>query len=219
MTIESRALAFAALGDTRRLQIVDQLANQDLTVGELADLVNLEGNLLAHHLDMLDRAGLIQRRVSDGDHRRRYVSLRWVGLPSPISNLRIWPETVIFVCTNNSARSQFAAALWQTKTGGPAFSAGNEPAARVDPTAIKVASEFDIDISECKPANYDSLPPDPDLLVSVCDRARESGLPSSSEHLHWSVPDPLREGSIGSFRTCFSEIVNRVENLIVSSNP
>ena len=49
---------------------------------ELSDLVGMRGNLLAHHLDVLEDAGLIEGRPSEGDHRRRYVSLRWEGLAS-----------------------------------------------------------------------------------------------------------------------------------------
>ena len=170
------AAAHAALGDVKRLAIIDGLAAGDHTVSELADRVGIRGNLLAHHLDVLETAGLIDRRVSEGDHRRRYVSLRWECLPS--TPARPPPTTgVVFVCTANSARSPFAAGLWEQRTGHRAASAGNHPAAAVHPRAVEVAAEFGVDLSAAKPAGYDLLTETPALVISVCDRARESGPP------------------------------------------
>jgi DNA-binding transcriptional ArsR family regulator len=59
MNLEKRALAHAALGDGRRLSIVDRLTLGDLTVAELAAVTGMKGNLLAHHLDVLEHAGRI----------------------------------------------------------------------------------------------------------------------------------------------------------------
>jgi len=211
MDIESRASAHAALGDQRRLLIVDHLAAGDHTVAELADLVGMRGNLLAHHLDVLDDAGLIERRVSQGDHRRRYVSLRWGRLPTTSVRPPLDRHTIAFVCTHNSARSQFAAALWESVTGNAAASAGAYPASRVHPTAVRVASELGVDLSAAAPSGYEDLP-DVDLVVSVCDRAREGELPTAAEHVHWSVPDPVAVGTVPAFRSAFQEITNRIEH-------
>ncbi|MGI8517491.1 MAG: ArsR family transcriptional regulator [Acidimicrobiia bacterium] len=205
-----RARRHAALGDGRRLFIVDQLAGGDLAVADLADVVGLRGNLLAHHLDVLEDAGLIERRQSEGDQRRRYVSLRWEELPVPVSPPMSLVGRVAFVCTHNSARSQFAAALWQQLTGTPTSSAGREPAARVHPKAIRVASEFDVDISRAKPSAYESLPADLDVLISVCDRAYEGDLPDARQRLHWSIPDPIRVGTLGAFRSAFGDLARRI---------
>ena len=59
-----------------RLAIVEQLAVSDRAPSMLSAQFGLTGNLLAHHLDVLERAGLIERTVSAGDRRRRYVRLR-----------------------------------------------------------------------------------------------------------------------------------------------
>ena len=213
MDLDARATAHAALGDTRRLAIVDRLTTGDLTVAELAGLVDMSGNLLAHHLDVLAEAGMIERRVSEGDHRRRYVSLVWNSLPRSPGIEHTSRSSTAFVCTHNSARSQFAAALWESTTGRPSASAGSNPADRVHPTALRVASEFEVDLSSARPAAYDSLPPQIDLVVSVCDRAREAGLPPADDHLHWSVPDPVTTGTVASFRAAFTDIARRVERL------
>lgn len=74
---------------------------------------------------------------------------------------------VLFVCTANSARSQLAAALWARRTGAPARSAGQAPAQRVHPEAVAIAAAHGLDLSEAVPRGYDTIGPDPDLIVSV----------------------------------------------------
>lgn len=207
-----RAERHAALSDPRRLLIVDELALGDRTVSDLADLADLSGNLLAHHLDALESAGLIERRVSEGDRRRRYVSLRWDRLPAGL-DVALTDANVAFVCTHNSARSQFAAAMWGAATDSDVASAGSDPATSVHPKAVRVASEFGVDISTAVPGGYETLPWKPDLVISVCDRAFEMGVPSAPKHLHWSIPDPVLQGDLGSFRSAFAEIAERVGHL------
>lgn len=213
MNLSERAAAHAALGDQRRLVLVDHLALGDRTVGELADVSRMGGNLLAHHLDLLESAGLIERRVSEGDHRRRYVVLKWDRLPSGLAAPPSFDE-VLFVCTRNSARSQFAAALWERMTGRHASSAGHSPAPRVNSEAIQVALEYDIDLSSAMPRGYEDLDGEPDLVISVCDRALEAGVPTAQGQAHWSVPDPATKGTIDAFRSAFDEIAVRMEHLV-----
>ncbi|MEX0946913.1 MAG: helix-turn-helix domain-containing protein [Acidimicrobiia bacterium] len=217
MESEQRARVHAALGDPERLRIVDDLTLTDRSVNELGDLVHMPGNLLAHHLEVLENAGLIRRHMSEGDHRRRYVSLQRDMMAMLIARDSRPVQSVLFVCTHNSARSQFAAALWRRRSGGPARSAGTQPARTVHPLAIKVAAEFGIDLSRAKPKGYDSIGPAPALVVSVCDRAREAGLPPAGSHLHWSVPDPLAKSTLSAFRAAFTEITERVEVLATTS--
>jgi len=212
MDLETRAERHLALGDVRRLKIVDSLAGGDRPVSDLAELVDMPSNLLAHHLEVLETAGLIERHPSEGDRRKKYVTLRWDRIPpAPMRDLA--PAKVAFVCTHNSARSQFAAALWEAATGAAVVSAGSEPAEKVHPKAVIVAAEFGIDLSGLSPSGYESIPWRPDLVVSVCDRALEGGVPEANAHLHWSIPDPVRVGSVASFRSAFDDIARRVGQL------
>lgn len=216
MDLDKRAEIHAALGDPERLKMVDDLTLSDRSVSELADLVGMPGNLLAHHLEVLERAGLIRRHVSEGDRRRRYVSLEHENLATLfVKGLRP-TRSVVFVCTSNSARSQFAAALWRQQSNRPAHSAGREPAKGVHPLAVRVAAEFGVDLSRATPAGYESLTGKPDLIVSVCDRAREAALPRAGRHLHWSVPDPVTRGTVATFRSAFAEINQRVSLLVAT---
>jgi ArsR family transcriptional regulator, arsenate/arsenite/antimonite-responsive transcriptional repressor / arsenate reductase (thioredoxin) len=212
MTVESRAAIHAALGDPRRLSIVDHLAATDMTVADLARIADIGTNLLAHHLGILEEVSLIRRSGSEGDRRRKYVSLNWDSLPERPASPTGEFGSVAFVCTHNSARSQFAAAFWTEITGRSAQSAGSHPADRVHPLAVEAAARMDIDLSKARPNGYEVLEA-PDLVVSVCDRAREVGLPPASSTIHWSVPDPVRAGNLSSFQEAFQEIAARVTRL------
>jgi DNA-binding transcriptional ArsR family regulator len=97
--VSHRAALHAALGDSTRLMIVDELVRSDRSPVELGQLTGAESNLLAHHLDVLDEVGVITRRRSSGDGRRRYVHLERTVLADlqPAESLR--PQMVVFVCT------------------------------------------------------------------------------------------------------------------------
>ncbi len=213
-----RLRVHAALAEPSRLAIVDALALGDRTPRELGDLVDLPTNLLAHHLEVLDAAGLIERRASAGDRRRRYVVLRHGPLAGLLPAAAAPVASVVFVCTGNSARSQFAAALWRRRTGASADSAGAEPARRVHPGATRAARAFGVDLSGRSPKGYDGLELEPTLVVSVCDRAREAGLPFDCRTLHWSVADPVADGRAAAFAAAFAEISERVE-LLAAARP
>src|SRR5688572_30294807 len=164
MDTDERSRIHAALGDRHRLAMVDALVLSDRTFQELMDVAGLPGNLAAHHVGVLETAGLVERRVSDGDHRRRYISLRPERLEGLVPVMPVASGLILFVCTHNSARSQFAAALWRSRTGGEADSAGTHPAARVDPRAVEVASDWGLDLRRAKPKGYGALTSAPDLV-------------------------------------------------------
>src|SRR2546429_468684 len=70
-----RATVHAALADPARLQITDTLLAGDASPSELAAMLAMPSNLLAHHLHVLEQAGVITRRRSEGDRRRTYLRL------------------------------------------------------------------------------------------------------------------------------------------------
>jgi protein-tyrosine-phosphatase/DNA-binding transcriptional ArsR family regulator len=215
MDLEHRARVHAALGDPQRLTIADALTISDLTVTEIGTMVDMPSNLLAHHLDVLEDAGVVRRKASEGDRRRRYVVLNpaIAGLithGSPAVEM-----TPLFVCTHNAARSQFAAALWGDRTGEPVHSAGTEPADRVHPLAVAAAAEHGVDLTHAKPRSYGDIIDPPDIVITVCDRAGEAGPPFPAPRLHWSIPDPVPSGDIVVFRSSFRDIAERIDRLLV----
>lgn len=207
--VVARAALHQALADPHRLAMVDALRLSDRTPSELADVTGLGSNHVAFHLDVLGDAGLIERTRSQGDARRRYVSLRWERLGA-VEAPQLRAEHVLFVCTHNSARSQLAAALWERRTGRPAGSAGTHPAPQVHRHALAVASRHGLDLAGRTPKGYADLDRAPDLVVSVCDRAREDELPWRAPHLHWSVPDPA-DGVRRDFERAYDELDRRID--------
>lgn len=118
----------------------------------------------------------------------------------------------LFVCTHNSARSQFAAGLWRKTTGQTAESAGSRPADRVHPLAIETAAAYDVDLSRVRPRGYSDVQHSPEVVVSVCDRALEAQPPFDVPMVHWSIPDPAR-GDRGLFEVAFADIADRVSRV------
>ena len=212
MELADRARVHAALGDETRLRLVDALWLDDRSPNELGKLLGVDSNLLAHHLEVLEEAGLVTRTVSSGDGRRRYVSARLEALEGLVAPTSVHAESVVFVCTHNSARSLFAEGLL-AEFGFAADSAGTLPAKRPHPKAVTAAAEMGVDLADRVPKAYTAVGHASDLVVSVCDRARESRLPFSSSRLHWSIPDPVDVGRIESFRSAFADIGRRVERL------
>lgn len=211
MDRRARAAAHAALGDEHRLAVVDELWLGDLAPGELAERTGLSSNLLAFHLGVLEEAGLVERHGSQGDGRRRYVTLRTAALPREGRPRVAADGPVLFVCTHNAARSQLAAALWRRR-GGQGTSAGTHPADRVHPLATEIAAANDLDLGDGRPRGYAEVDAEPSLVVSVCDRARESAIPFDAPLLHWSLPDPV-EGDREDFARIHRELVTRVDRL------
>lgn len=215
-----RAAVHHALADPSRLEIVELLALGDRTPGELAALLAVPSNLVAFHLGELERAGIVGRRRSEGDGRRRYVHLRAdvvAGVPVlPTAPPPTTAPNVLFVCTANQARSPIAAALWSALTGTPAESAGTRPAHDAHPLVHVIATEHGLDVSDAAPRSIDTVTSAPDLVVSVCDRAHEDGLPFDAPSLHWSVPDPSAGGR-PAFESTLIELRTRVHRLARST--
>ena len=212
LTFPQRLAVHAALAEPHRLAICDALALTDRSPSELASLLEVGSNLLAHHLQVLADAGLIETVVSSGDRRRRYVRLceaaRAVVVPPTLA-----PASVLFVCTHNSARSQFAAALWEQASGIPASSAGTHPAERVHAQAARAAARHGLDLRHAVPRPIDAAP-SPDLVVTVCDEANEeTTIRGRVGRLHWSIPDPISAGASNAFEDAFEAVASRVAML------
>ena len=177
--------------------------------------MNIESSLLAHHLDVLESAGMIVRSQSSGDGRRRYVHLVRSVFDGLVPGRRMVPERALFVCTRNSARSQLAAVLWRSLTGTSAESAGTHPAGRVHPGAIAAARRAGLDLTGARPRALDDIAVLPSVVVTVCDQAHEELTP---EHhwLHWSIADPVTGGTRSAFDGALAELRDRIELLLAN---
>ncbi len=208
--LAQRAARHAALSDVMRLAVVDELSWGDKSAGELQAALGLSSSLLAHHLNVLQAAGIVARRRSEGDRRRTYLTLSDCsvvehGMPRPEAG------RVLFVCTANSARSQLAAALWTTIADLPAASAGTQPADEIAAGARAVADRHQLDLPDLAPRRFASVAAEGDLVVAVCDNAYEEL--GEVIDVHWSVPDPVRPGTVEAFDQVYDELDRRVSGL------
>jgi ArsR family transcriptional regulator, arsenate/arsenite/antimonite-responsive transcriptional repressor / arsenate reductase (thioredoxin) len=208
-----RTQRHGALSDPIRLAVIDELGSSDRSPQELQRLTGTASNLLAHHLDILEDAGLITRSRSSGDGRRRYVQLQHQALTELMARPHVVATRTMFVCTRNSARSQLAAAMWRQLTGTPAESAGTHPADRVDPGAVAAALRAGIPLGSSRPRLLDLKDATAPMVVTVCDQAREELRPDPT-WLHWSVPDPVPVGTDAAFDATVAELRQRIATLV-----
>ncbi|SDZ10323.1 arsenate reductase/protein-tyrosine-phosphatase family protein [Herbiconiux ginsengi] len=213
--LRRRVAVFAALADATRLRIVDLLTLGDLASSEIELLLKLRSNLVAHHLRVLEKAGIVSRSRSEFDRRRTYMGLRPEVFDTLTPGRVEVPDRVIFVCTANSARSQLAEAIWRESSDIPAVSAGVDPGADVNPAAVEAAARHGLVIDESKrPLHVDEVldrDADHDLVITVCDGAHERML--GRDDLHWSIPDPAPVGSPEAFDAAFALIAQRIRGL------
>lgn len=226
LQLENRARFYAALGDPGRLAIVDALTLGDFSPGELAARLGITSNLLAHHLQVLEAAGIVRRSKSEGDRRRNYVHLRsnnsmvtaldLVARPRLDTSLRD-RRRVVFVCTQNSARSQLAASYWRHVSSIPVLSAGTHPARRVHAGAVRVARRHGVPFEAPQTRHLADVAAPGDLIVAVCDLVHEE-LPARPR-LHWSVPDPVARANPRDFEAAYVDIVHRIDRLVEALDP
>lgn len=134
-------------------------------------------------------------------------------------------KKVLFLCIKNSARSQIAKAILNSKAGDrfEAYSAGSRPAKQVNSFAIKVMQEVGVDLSLKKPESTENyLDVDFDFVITLCDKMKEEcpNFPGDPIVAHWGMPDPdetegSEEEKLKVFRKTRNEILNRI-NLFIN---
>ena len=122
-------------------------------------------------------------------------------------------KKVIFICKNNSGRSQLAEALLKNTYGDfyDVYSAGSEPL-EINPLTIKVLSEIGIDISQNKSKSLKKFQGQEfDYVVSLCEEGACPIFIGGKIHIHHGFPDPREfegdyEFQLESFRKLRDEI-------------
>ena len=208
----------AALADPGRLVIVDRLLLADASPSELQTALSMSSSLIAHHLGVLEGAGIVRRVRSEGDRRRSYLQLIPESLDLLVPATAWRAKRVVFVCTQNSARSQLAVAVWNRRSSLPATSAGTHPAAEVHPWAVAAAARRNVPMRPHTPRHLDDIVKPKDVIIAVCDNAHEE-LPADSRRLHWSIPDPVRTGRADAFDQVLDELTVRIDHLAPTLDP
>ena len=131
------------------------------------------------------------------------------------------PQSILFLCVANSARSQMAEGLARQMFPGLRIqSAGSRPS-HVNPYAIEVLAELGIDASgHASKSVQDIDPASVDLVITLCAEEVCPLFLGKAERLHWPIPDPASDGPSlapedlrARFRTGRDEIRRRLAAL------
>jgi protein-tyrosine-phosphatase/DNA-binding transcriptional ArsR family regulator len=217
-------------GHPVRWQLLSELARSDRRVGELCELAGRRQSLVSYHLRQLRDGGLVSVRRSAADGRDTYyvldlahcgellsgagVALHPALALAPPQHEPSAPGAVLFLCTGNSSRSQMAEALCERLSDGAvtAVSAGSEPKP-LHPDAVRVMRDRGIDISAHRSKHLSEFTDRRfDHVISLCDRVREvcPEFPGAPELVHWSIPDPARDGTLPAFERTAAELETRI---------
>ena len=197
-----------------RWKILVLLGRSDYCVQELVRLVEQPQNLVSYHLRQLRGQNLVSERRSSADSRDIYYSLNFETLstlysaaadalhPALSSSITEQldevapnkPVRVLFLCTENSARSQIAEALTRYLGKGTveAFSAGSHPTS-IHPFAIRILAHLGIDTGTLRSKHFDEFREQSfDRIITLCDYVIEEcpAFPGDPERIHWSFANP-----------------------------
>jgi arsenate reductase (thioredoxin) len=102
------------------------------------------------------------------------------------------PKRVLFVCVENSNRSQMAEAFARMYGGNEveAHSAGSRPSGRVNPKAIDAMKELGYDLNRHTSKSLSDLPDIEYDLVATMRCGDECPLVRAKRHEDWDIPDP-----------------------------
>ena len=121
-------------------------------------------------------------------------------------------KKVVFLCVENSCRSQIAEAFANIhgKDEILAFSAGSKPSGTVNPKAVSLMKEINYDLSMHQSIHVDKLPDvEIDAMISMgcgdsCPTIR------AKERIEWDIPDPkdMKDQD-------FKEVIKNIERKVL----
>jgi arsenate reductase len=120
---------------------------------------------------------------------------------------------VAFVCVGNSCRSQMAEgfASYLGRNLLEAYSAGTDPAPKINPIAIRVMKEVGVDLDGQYPKLLDQMPQLDVLITMGCNV--ECPTLSCKYREDWGLPDPVGQ-PVEVFRRVRDTIKEKVKDLI-----
>ena len=128
-------------------------------------------------------------------------------------------KRILFVCTQNSARSQMAEALMRAVAGDrfEVHSAGMEPT-EVDPRAIEAIEHFGLSSEglRSKPLS-EFARQEFDYVVSLCEKASFECQPLNlgKQFLAWNFEDPKTRSGPNPFNVTLKEINERIKMFLL----
>ena len=245
MTKANVVAALGALAQETRLDIFRLLVErgpEGMTAGEIGERLRLPSPTLSFHLNQLRNTGLITSRrqsrliIYGAKFRTMNSLIEYLtenccageadnvihGHPKGYKPARQF--NVLFLCTNNSARSIMAECAMNRWGGGRfhAFSAGSNPRGAVHPITLEVLDELEYETGGLRSKDWNEFAqpgsPSLDFVFTLCDRAAAEICPSwpgQPIRAHWGVQDPvLVVDSSGSKRKAFVKVYAELEQRI-----
>ena len=134
------------------------------------------------------------------------------------------PYHVLFLCTGNSARSILAEAYLNSRGLGRfvAYSAGSQPAGRVNPFALELLRKNRMSTEGLRSKNWDEFAqpkaPRMNFVFTVCDNAAGEACPvwpGQPVSAHWGIEDPAAvqgadEDKRRAFLKAFTQLSTRI---------
>jgi protein-tyrosine-phosphatase len=123
---------------------------------------------------------------------------------------------VLFVCVENSNRSQMAEAFAHIHGGDSveALSAGSRPSGVINPKAVRFMGELDYDLSTHASKSLDDIEGEFDAVVTMGCGDACPWVPAKRRE-DWALPDP-RDMDDAGYRAVRDEISSRVKTLLAS---
>jgi protein-tyrosine-phosphatase len=120
-------------------------------------------------------------------------------------------KRVLFVCVENSNRSQMAEAFARMHGGVEAYSAGSRPSGRINPRAIEYMKEVGYDLT----THTSKALPEGEFDVVVGMGCGDEGCPmmKAKRHEEWDIPDP-KEMPPEEYRAVRDLIERKVKELL-----
>jgi len=132
-------------------------------------------------------------------------------------------KSILFLCSENAARSQMAEALLRHKADDQfdVFSAGTHPG-EVDSRAINALSKFGVYASNLVSKNINLFDDKVfDYVITLCDKANDEcrSYSDAGKQLAWDVADPKNQADSNAFSLTLTELNNRLSMfLLVEQN-
>jgi arsenate reductase (thioredoxin) len=126
-------------------------------------------------------------------------------------------KRIIFVCIENSNRSQMAEAFARIHGGGQveAFSAGSRPSVRLNPTAVEAMKELGYDLTAHQSKGLDAFNGKEFDAAVTMGCGDECPLVHAKKRVDWRIPDP-KGMPPEEFRAVRNQIEQKVKELLAS---
>lgn len=126
-------------------------------------------------------------------------------------------KTILFVCVENSNRSQMAEAFARMHGGDhvQAASAGSRPSGRINPKAVEAMKELGYDLTAHASKGLEEFNGTPVDVAVTMGCGDECPLVIAERREDWRIPDP-REMSPDEFRGVRDMIETKVRELLAS---